>query len=94
MTIRIQHAGAGLLDDDAVYDRGERHACAVAPAVQRCYARERPPLAPEIFDKAFAEAVVSEWTRRVIGGDVPDGVDPYSFITTSGLNEIASTFAA
>jgi hypothetical protein len=51
-------------------------------------------LAPEIFDKAFAEAVVSEWTRRVIGGDVPDGVDPYSFITTSGLNEIASTFAA
>jgi hypothetical protein len=54
------------LDDDAVYDRGERHACAVAPAVQRCYARERPPLAPEIFDKAFAEAVVSEWTRRVI----------------------------
>jgi SAM-dependent methyltransferase len=50
-------------------------------------------LTPEIFDKAFAEAAVSDWARRVIGEGLPEGVEPYSFITTSGLEEIAGTLA-
>ena len=55
---------------------------------------ERPPLTPEIFDKAFADVTASDWARRVIGDGLPEGVEPYSFITASGLEEIATTLAA
>jgi SAM-dependent methyltransferase len=50
-------------------------------------------LTPEVFDKAFAEVQASDWARRVIGDGVPDGVDPYSFITAAGLEEIAATLS-
>ena len=50
---------------------------------------ERPPLTPEIFDQEFTDAAVSDWAKRVIGAALPDGVEAYSFITASGLEEIA-----
>jgi SAM-dependent methyltransferase len=50
-------------------------------------------LTPEIFDQAFTDAVASEWLRRVLGHGLPDDVEPYSFITTSGLEEIAAALA-
>lgn len=52
---------------------------------------DRPPLTPEIFDEAFAEAVSSEWMKRVFGVELPDDVEPFSFVTTAGLEEIAVT---
>jgi SAM-dependent methyltransferase len=48
-------------------------------------------LTPEIFDRAFTDAVVSEWAARVLGEGLPEEVDPFSFITGAGLEEIAAT---
>jgi SAM-dependent methyltransferase len=50
-------------------------------------------LAPEIFDKAFTDVVVSDWTKRVLGAGLPDDVEPFSFITAAGLEEIAAALA-
>ena len=54
---------------------------------------DRPPLTSETFDEAFAEAVESEWLKRVFGVGLPDDVEPFSFITAAGLEEIAATLA-
>ena len=55
---------------------------------------DRPPLTPATFDSVFREAAQSEWTRRVIGADLPAEVDPFSFITLDGLRQIAQLLAA
>jgi ubiquinone/menaquinone biosynthesis C-methylase UbiE len=54
---------------------------------------DRPPLTPSTFDNAFREAAQSDWTKRVIGGDLPAEVDPFSFITLEGLHQIARSLA-
>jgi SAM-dependent methyltransferase len=50
-------------------------------------------LTPEIFDQAFTDVAVSDWTKRVFGAGLPDEVEPFSFITAAGLEEIAATLA-
>jgi SAM-dependent methyltransferase len=45
-------------------------------------------LTPEMFDEFFTEAAHSEWHRAVMAGDLPDDIDPYSFITLAGLEDI------
>ncbi len=45
---------------------------------------------PEIFDKVFDEAAQSQWIRSVFAAELPDGVDPFSFITMSGLDDIVT----
>jgi SAM-dependent methyltransferase len=51
---------------------------------------EERHLTPEIFDRAFTEAAQSIWLRSVFAESMPDEVDPFSFITLSGLEDIAS----
>jgi ubiquinone/menaquinone biosynthesis C-methylase UbiE len=46
-------------------------------------------LTPEIFDKVFSEVAQSQWIQSVFAEELPDDVDPFSFITMSGLEEIA-----
>ena len=48
---------------------------------------------PDLFDAAFRDAARSEWVRRVLAADLPPGVDPLSFITADGLDEIARLLA-
>ena len=55
---------------------------------------DRPPLTPDTFDNEFRAAAQSEWTRRVIGADLPAEVDPFSFITLDGLHQIAHALEA
>jgi SAM-dependent methyltransferase len=55
---------------------------------------DRPPPTPDVFDSVFREVAHSEWTRRVIGADLPAEVDPFSFITLEGLHEIARSLEA
>lgn len=50
----------------------------------------RPPPTPEVFDQEFAAAATSAWLSRALGGGLPDGVVPFSFITAAGLEEIAA----
>ena len=54
---------------------------------------EGPPLSAEVFDTLFREAAASEWVQRVLGGDLPPGVDAFSFITLDGLHDIAVLLA-
>ncbi|HWS46830.1 MAG TPA: class I SAM-dependent methyltransferase, partial [Acidimicrobiia bacterium] len=58
----------------------------------RCMS-DRAPLTPSTFDRVFREAAHSDWTKRVIGADLPPEVDPFSFITLDGLHQIARTLA-
>lgn len=51
---------------------------------------DRPPLSPEVFDAAFRNADESNWLKRAFGADLPADVDPFSFITADGLDEIAA----
>jgi ubiquinone/menaquinone biosynthesis C-methylase UbiE len=44
-----------------------------------------PKLTPEIFDKMFNQAAQSQWIQSVFSEELPDGVDPFSFITMFGL---------
>jgi len=49
---------------------------------------EEPKLTPEVFDQGFAQAVESDWLRSTFSTDLPDEIDPFSFITLSGLEDI------
>lgn len=51
---------------------------------------DRPPLSPDVFDAAFRDADQSNWLKRAFGADLPAGIDPFSFITADGLDEIAA----
>jgi ubiquinone/menaquinone biosynthesis C-methylase UbiE len=55
---------------------------------------DRPPSTPDTFDSEFRAAAESEWSRRVIGADLPAEVDPYSFITLEGLHEMTGVLAS
>jgi SAM-dependent methyltransferase len=50
---------------------------------------ERPPMTPELFDEGFASAAESPWLRAAFGEDLPEDVDPFSFITLDGLETLA-----
>jgi SAM-dependent methyltransferase len=50
---------------------------------------ERPTLTPEMFDNEFSKASESAWLRAVFGEDLPAEVEPFSFITTEGLQILA-----
>jgi SAM-dependent methyltransferase len=43
------------------------------------------PLTPQIFDQGFADAANSPWLRAVFGEDLPEDIEPFSFITIDGL---------
>lgn len=47
-------------------------------------------LTPEVFDTVFAQAARSQWIRSVFAEDLPEDVDPFSFITMSGLEDIVT----
>ncbi len=47
-------------------------------------------LTPETFDKVFNEVAQSQWIQSVFAEELPDDVDPFSFITMSGLEEIVT----
>ena len=49
-----------------------------------------PPLTPETFDEAFNRAAQSDWIHAVFAEELPDEVDPFSFITLSGLEDIVA----
>ena len=50
---------------------------------------DEPQLTPEIFDQEFTKAAQSHWVQSVFAEDLPDEIDPFSFITLSGLEDIA-----
>ena len=47
-------------------------------------------LSPEIFDKVFNQAAESEWVQSIFAEELPAEVDPFSFITLSGLEDIVA----
>ena len=47
-------------------------------------------LTPETFDKVFNEVAQSQWIQSVFAEELPDDIDPFSFITMSGLEEIVT----
>jgi hypothetical protein len=47
-------------------------------------------LTPEIFDRMFSQAAQSEWIQSVFAEELPHDVDPFSFITMSGLEGIVT----
>lgn len=49
---------------------------------------EEPQLTPEIFDKVFDQAAQSHWVKSIFAEDLPEEIDPFSFITLSGLEDI------
>jgi ubiquinone/menaquinone biosynthesis C-methylase UbiE len=49
---------------------------------------DEPQLTPEIFDQEFTTAAQSHWVQSVFAEDLPDEIDPFSFITFSGLEDI------
>lgn len=49
---------------------------------------DEPKLTPEVFDQGFAQAAESDWLRSAFSADLPDEIDPFSFITLSGLEDI------
>ncbi len=51
---------------------------------------DEPKLTPERFDQLFNQAAQSHWVQSVFAEDLPDEIDPYSFITLSGLEDIVS----
>jgi ubiquinone/menaquinone biosynthesis C-methylase UbiE len=51
---------------------------------------EESKLTPETFDKVFNEVAQSQWIRSVFAEDLPNDIDPFSFITMSGLEEIVT----
>jgi ubiquinone/menaquinone biosynthesis C-methylase UbiE len=54
---------------------------------------DEPQLTPEIFDEEFTKAAQSDWLRSVFAEDLPDEIDPFSFITLSGLEDIVDWLA-
>ena len=51
---------------------------------------DEPKLTPEVFDQGFAQAAQSDWLRSAFSTDLPDEIDPFSFITLAGLEDIVS----
>jgi SAM-dependent methyltransferase len=47
-------------------------------------------MTPEIFDQEFTKVAQSRWVQSVFAEDLPDEIDPFSFVTLSGLEEIVS----
>jgi ubiquinone/menaquinone biosynthesis C-methylase UbiE len=45
-------------------------------------------LTPETFDKVFSEVAQSQWIQSVFAEELPNDIDPFSFITMSGLEKI------
>jgi hypothetical protein len=53
---------------------------------------DEPQMTPEIFDQEFTKVAQSRWVQSVFAEDLPDEIDPFSFVTLSGLEEIVSWF--
>jgi ubiquinone/menaquinone biosynthesis C-methylase UbiE len=53
-----------------------------------CVVTDAPQLTPEIFDQEFTKAAQSHWVQSVFSEDLPDEIDPFSFIALSGLEDI------
>jgi SAM-dependent methyltransferase len=49
---------------------------------------DEPHLTAEMFDQHFTEAAHSHGLRSILAEDLPDDIDPYSFITFAGLEDI------
>ncbi len=49
-----------------------------------------PKLTPEVFDEVFDKAAQSHWIHSIFAEDLPDEIDPFSFITLSGLEDIVA----
>jgi ubiquinone/menaquinone biosynthesis C-methylase UbiE len=51
---------------------------------------DEPKLTPEIFDKVFDQEAQSHWVKSIFAEDLPDEIDPFSFITLPGLEDIVA----
>ena len=58
------------------------------PVIFCCVVTEQPKLTPEVFDQGFTQAAQSDWLRSAFSTDLPHEIDPFSFITLSGLEDI------
>jgi ubiquinone/menaquinone biosynthesis C-methylase UbiE len=51
---------------------------------------EEPKLTPEEFDTVFEQAAQSHWVKSIFAEDLPEEINPFSFITLFGLEDIVA----